>query len=513
MLSSCKYLSASLQPFPRSKFWYYESDCGNSMMAAATDSKDNAQSAFVPLAPFIQRPCPQLLPGRIVSRSPLLSQPQRRKRCSFVAATAAQGVSAAPSEPDPDSEASATSSSSSTPSDPFETAVSRLQRATESTFEAFFSPLIGSCSVLQRRWQCVGGNYILRPTKTPKAVLHFLGGAFFAAAPHILYHTFLERMCDRGYAIVATPFEIGFDHLAIAADIVDKWERVETDLAVEYGPLPVIGLGHSAGCVFHALGSSLFDDAAPKAANVFISFSNRKAADAIPMYKQVVVPTAATAMAISDALPEDVRTVLRDLPPSIVAAVEGNVLTPRRLRENVIPSVKESRRLVQQVWPLLEEIVGRGPRVDTTERTVTSSSGTKEFYPAPDEVEKSVSQLYAVENTLVVQFRDDALDDSDALAAALRARGEPAEVSVITMEGNHLTPLAQDLPDLAGAFGNAPVQSSMPGIASQGPAQTLMGVVGAAAQETVNALGLRELTALEVIIDEWVSKGLAEDKF
>lgn len=467
--------------------------------------------AFIRVPASLPKPHPSPGPCK-TSRASFFSTPRRRKPLRLTATVSS------PAPADNPSDAPATSSSSRP--DPAEAFSKNLKASIESTFDALLSPLLQSCSVLQRRWTLVGGNYILRPppSKPPRAVLHFLGGAFFAAAPHILYRTFLERLCARGYVVVATPFEIGFDHLAIAAGIADKWERVETDLALDYGALPVIGLGHSAGCVFHALASSLFDDVAPKAANVLISFSNRKAEEAIPMYKQVIIPAAAGAVGLNDSLPADVRNTLRDLPLTFDAAVEDNYFTPRRMRENVLPAVKESRRVVEQIWPLLQETVGRGPRVDAAFSSeaaaeqatkAASASQAREFYPSPEEVEKSVSGLYAVESTLVVQFRDDSLDDSDALAAALRARGEPANVSVVTMEGSHLTPLAQDLPDFAGAQIPGPLGL----ITGQGPGPNLIGMIGAAMQEGMNAFGLRDLTALETIVDEWVTKGIEEDRF
>lgn len=233
------------------------------------------------------------------------------------------------------------------------------------------------------------------------------------------------------------------------------------------------------------------------------------------MYKQLVIPTAAGAVSLSDALPEDLRTAFREFPMNVDAAVEGFFFTPQRMRENVLPTVKESRKLVEQVWPLLEELVGRGPRVEesaksdeTAEETAGSAPSTevKEFYPSPEEVEKSISSLYAVENTLVVQFRDDTLDDSEAVASALRGKGAPHDISMVTIDGSHLTPLAQDLPD----FVSPPMSSES---MREGREPGLFSVLGAAAQESVNALGLRELTALEAVIDEWIRKGIEEDQF
>jgi dipeptidyl aminopeptidase/acylaminoacyl peptidase len=54
-------------------------------------------------------------------------------------------------------------------------------------------------------WQEVSGNWVLIPPK-PTAIVHFLGGAFVAAAPQLTYRWLLEALASQGYAVVATPF-------------------------------------------------------------------------------------------------------------------------------------------------------------------------------------------------------------------------------------------------------------------------------------------------------------------
>ncbi|MGB3202893.1 MAG: DUF1350 family protein, partial [Nodosilinea sp.] len=59
-------------------------------------------------------------------------------------------------------------------------------------------------------WQEVSGNWILVPPN-PTAIVHFLGGAFVAAAPSVTYQWLLENLARQGYLIVATPFINTFD--------------------------------------------------------------------------------------------------------------------------------------------------------------------------------------------------------------------------------------------------------------------------------------------------------------
>jgi len=86
---------------------------------------------------------------------------------------------------------------------------------------------------IEGRWESLHGNYILRPptTKKPRALIHFLGGALLGAAPQLTYRYLLERLSSKGYLVVATPYQLSFDHLVSCDEIIDKFEKVAPDLA------------------------------------------------------------------------------------------------------------------------------------------------------------------------------------------------------------------------------------------------------------------------------------------
>lgn len=281
---------------------------------------------------------------------------------------------------------------------------------------------------------------------------------------------------------MATAYEIGFDYLQICARIADSWERVEQDLAIEYGELPVIGVGHSAGGVFHVLLSTLFAEAVPRVGNVLIAFSNREAGRAIPGYDRVVRVGAEGAVGVVEGLSEEMRRRLFGVSGWVDGMVERGRFVPKGMKSQVWPSLKEGRRVVEQVWPLLEEVAGRkGRGVEEGKR--------REFYPSPDDIGKTVEKLYDVEETLVVRFGGDELDDSERLVQVMREGGVGEGVKVVTMGGWHLTPLGQEVPDLVG------------GMEGGGG---VLGMVSGVVQEGVNALALREMSAMELVIDEWV---------
>ncbi|MEO1510389.1 MAG: DUF1350 family protein, partial [Cyanobacteria bacterium J06633_23] len=98
-------------------------------------------------------------------------------------------------------------------------------------------------------WQEVSGNWFLVPER-PRAIIHFLGGAFVAAAPHLTYRWLLEALYQEGYAVISIPFVNTFDHGAIAAEVRTTFEQalIYLNRRFDTTALPIYGLGHSMGC-------------------------------------------------------------------------------------------------------------------------------------------------------------------------------------------------------------------------------------------------------------------------
>lgn len=137
-------------------------------------------------------------------------------------------------------------------------------------------------------WQEISGSWVLIPSR-PTGIVHFLGGAFIAAAPQLTYRWLLEQLGRQGYAVIATPFVNTLDHGAIARDVLNRFEttldrlKVTTALGKRY--LPIYGLGHSMGCKLHLLIGSLFS--VERAGNILISFNNYPVKRAIPFIEQL----------------------------------------------------------------------------------------------------------------------------------------------------------------------------------------------------------------------------------
>lgn len=137
-------------------------------------------------------------------------------------------------------------------------------------------------------WQEVSGNWVLVPPR-PKGIVHFLGGAFVATAPHVTYRWLLEQLARQGYGIIATPFVNTFNHTAIARDVLNRFEQIldysKATATLRRRYLPIYGLGHSMGCKLHLLIGSLF--CVERAGNILISFNNYPARRAIPFLEQL----------------------------------------------------------------------------------------------------------------------------------------------------------------------------------------------------------------------------------
>lgn len=137
-------------------------------------------------------------------------------------------------------------------------------------------------------WKEVRGNWVLIPPN-PIGIIHFLGGAFVATAPHLTYRWLLEQLADKGYVVIATPFVNTLDHIAIAESVLLNFdrtiERLHDSTALRKLYLPVYGVGHSMGCKLHLLIGSLFS--VERAGNILISFNNYAARDAIPLVEQL----------------------------------------------------------------------------------------------------------------------------------------------------------------------------------------------------------------------------------
>lgn len=337
-------------------------------------------------------------------------------------------------------------------------------------------------------------NYILRPPADfgqPRALIHFLGGALVGAAPDITYRYVLEELAQEGYLIVATPYNLSFDHLQTCDAVISKFERVAPALARQYGAIPVVGVGHSCGSLLHILITSLFPDT-PRAANALLSFNNKPVQDAVPLFSEVVTPffsavadrngtrpsgtdglniglDLARAAARGD-LPSD--ELLNDairfvLPEALASAEPGDVNVPSELRDAVRNLIEPAATALESagVLPLFDQTIDVLEQIPLLVEEV--ADGAKDFNPSPQAVRAAARRAYRARRTLLLQYDNDPLDESEEIEELLREAETVMrmkrpmiafDIQRRVLKGGHAAPvlappldLAEKLEDVLGA--------------------------------------------------------------
>ncbi|KAL3682966.1 hypothetical protein R1sor_000988 [Riccia sorocarpa] len=290
------------------------------------------------------------------------------------------------------------------------------------------------------RYERIGDCLVFPPLpkyREPKGIIKFLGGAFIGASPDVTYGYFIELLAKEGYLIVATPYNVTFDHEQSALRIHEKFNNtlrtvrssgfsmagLSTQAASK---LPVYSVGHSNGALMQVLIGSLCSDGQLPKANAIISFNNKPAADAVPFFDQM-------GPAMQQAAP-----MLQSSPFTSVAAsfaAEAMKLA-RDVSIPLPPGVGQDD--LKSVQNFFEQIPGVLNQV---------TEGVSEFRPTPAENRRTIAAQYSVPNNLLVKFTDDTIDETDLVEEPLMARsyylGGTFKKVVIT--GTHATPLAQDL--------------------------------------------------------------------
>lgn len=297
------------------------------------------------------------------------------------------------------------------------------------------------------KWEEVHGNYLLRPPADtePRALIHFLGGAIVGAAPDVTYRYVLERLAARGYLVVATPFNLSFDHLKTCDEVIAKFERIAGDLARQYGAVPVVGVGHSCGALLQILITSLFPDT-PRAANALLSYNNKPVKEAVPLFEEVVAPfftaiaarnetwypsgTVAMALAVrlgraaaKGEVPSD--ELLKDLaqfvtPKQLLSILPEDVSLPAQVRDALAAAVDPAASALDSagVLPVLSQAVDVFEQIPLLVEEV--ADGAKDFNPTPASVRAAARRAYRARRTLLLQYDSDPLDESEEIEELLR---------------------------------------------------------------------------------------------
>ncbi|XP_058092734.1 uncharacterized protein LOC131239185 isoform X1 [Magnolia sinica] len=278
-------------------------------------------------------------------------------------------------------------------------------------------------------WSEIEGAWVLKPRKLkPTSVVHFIGGIFVGAAPQLTYRLFLERLSEKGSLVIATPFASGFDHFFIADEVQYKFDRCLRVIQDSVTGLPTFGVGHSLGSLIHLLIGSRY--AVQRSGNVLMAFNNKEASEAIPLFSPVIVPMA-----------QGFGPLLSQLTSSPTIRL-GAEMAMKQL-ENLNPTI------MKQVLPLVEQL---------SPLYVDLAKGREDFIPRPEETRRLIKSYYGISRNLLVQFKDDLIDETPTLAQVLTSESAISSIldmSVRILPGDHGLPLQQALPDVPPAMADA----------------------------------------------------------
>ena len=276
------------------------------------------------------------------------------------------------------------------------------------------------------RFEKVSNSFVIRPPAgTPtKTLVHFIGGAFVGAAPHLLYRKLLEELAAQGAIVVATPYSTSFDHLRTVDEIFFEYSRVLKELGKttpEYLRLPSYGVGHSLGSLLQVLMCSRYVVA--REGNCLMSFNNKPATDSIPLLSPMIAPSVRM---LGPVLSQIATSPLRSQAEGFLETLRNSLPVDDNIKSGLLP-------LIDQLTPIFLDV----------------STGTQEFTPSPEESRGMIRDGYGVPKNLLIKFTNDTIDETPTLASVLQSCPSmsmpSSELVIKTLPGDHTSPLAQDL--------------------------------------------------------------------
>jgi hypothetical protein len=315
-------------------------------------------------------------------------------------------------------------------------------------------PVIGFGDIINevenaREWYSVDGCSILLPyERTPRAVIHFIGGFVAGVISPVAYGKILMSLANAGYLICVSPIPaFDIEHGNTVASISSQFSYCyQKSILPLMGPegrmVPIIGLSHSLGGKFTALLCSRKQDRKsipPRLGNVYMAFNNYGLSQSLELSQSQ----------IKDFSPE-----MQKVMSSVNLPQFKNILNMARSTRIGDMFSNLAGKAVSQAAQLDPE----GDFADTVSKRVSALIGNNldnaaekvgdsfqqildaEFDPTPQETLDLISDGYNVQNNVLIRFVDDEIDETHKLQFALQKRGG-CDIDLLTLTGDHLTPL------------------------------------------------------------------------
>ena len=337
--------------------------------------------------------------------------------------------------------------------------VSSLQSSRESEASAAAYEFMQT----QGEWYSMGGCSVLLPReRTPKSIIHFVGGFVAGSAVTVTYGRMLAALANSGHLIIATPIPaVDLNHGNVAAGVSTAFSNcyklnIIPLLGAAGKDVPIIGLSHSLGGKLTVLMNSKKQDRKtlpPRAANIFLAFNNYGVEENINLGKTQAAKASPEVQRMIEALDrpevqklfenakenkminEVFSTFFKKQNPSPPPSAVGE-----DSRENKDTSTNATSDIGDQVASVINNLSNQFG-VDIAQKVSEFTKDVPaqlEFIPDSTETWQLLQEGYNVQKNYMIQFKDDDIDQSNDLAMKLRKRGCDAKITLLA--GNHLTP-------------------------------------------------------------------------
>eukprot|EP00242_Pyramimonas_sp_CCMP2087_P001582 CAMPEP_0198229510 /NCGR_PEP_ID=MMETSP1445-20131203/114162_1 /TAXON_ID=36898 /ORGANISM="Pyramimonas sp., Strain CCMP2087" /LENGTH=406 /DNA_ID=CAMNT_0043909973 /DNA_START=143 /DNA_END=1363 /DNA_ORIENTATION=+ len=270
----------------------------------------------------------------------------------------------------------------------------------------------------------VEGSWVLKPEGRRVGVVHLLGGAFVGASPQVSYSLLMEELANMGFIVIATPYDLTFDHCKCAEKVANMLDRALAQMCIHaecdekapegFQTLPLFSVGHSNGSLLSLLAGSLPSCSSTAYGKVqravLMSFNNKPASDAVPGGVPDVARTFAGQF-------QEISLSLRPQSDALRSALP-----------------KEARDFANRVLPFIDQL---DPTFDEL------ANGAQEFSPTPSESRRIIADGYRIPSTLLIRFKNDGIDESpEMLELLLKNFKGTKQVELEEMSGlGHITPV------------------------------------------------------------------------
>lgn len=241
--------------------------------------------------------------------------------------------------------------------------------------------------------------------------------------------------------------------------------------------VPTYGIGHSLGSLLHLFigaryihsntntnkttttfindnNSNSNYNTYNRQGNVLLSFNNKSASDAVPVFSSPIFApfTQSAAGSIESFLNQSIVQVPLQMVSETIRNTNSNSNNNNNDSNNengidIDNVIKQALPLIEQVSPLLSE--------------VREKSGNLEFIPTPVEAKRLIGKYYGIQNNLLIKFQDDSIDETPELAELLLKREQKKktsnnnnsndantsqlDLSLKILSGDHVRPLKQTI--------------------------------------------------------------------